>query len=126
MCDGMCYLSDFNIFSVKKANSEELFAISHTHGYRTNFVPFAFRIFVLLFIWNRVDNSFSLLSAIKQNLAKHKFIFQNLLRHTVPGKHYKENCKKSKRKIQGVPQSQTAALPRPKEEEETDKLQVYM
>ena len=29
--------------------------------------------------------------------------------------------KKSKRKVQGVPQSQTAALPRPKEEEETDK-----
>ena len=93
MCDGVCSLSDFNIFSVMKAKSEELFAASHTHGYRTNFVPFAFRIFVLLFIWNRVDNSFSLLSAIKQNLAKHEFIFQNLLRHTVPGKHYKENCK---------------------------------
>ena len=29
--------------------------------------------------------------------------------------------KKCKRKVQGVPQSQTAALPRPKEEEETDK-----
>ena len=29
--------------------------------------------------------------------------------------------KKSKRKVQGVPQSQTAALPRPQEEEETDK-----
>ena len=28
--------------------------------------------------------------------------------------------KKSKRKVQGVPQSQTAALPRPQEEEETD------
>ena len=28
---------------------------------------------------------------------------------------------KSKRKVQGVPQSQTAALPRPQEEEETDK-----
>ena len=28
---------------------------------------------------------------------------------------------KSKRKIQGVPQSQTAALPRHQEEEETDK-----
>ena len=31
------------------------------------------------------------------------------------------NGKKSKRKVQGVPQSQTAALPRPLEEEETDK-----
>ena len=31
------------------------------------------------------------------------------------------NVKKSKRKIQGVPQSQTAALPRRQEEEETDK-----
>ena len=30
------------------------------------------------------------------------------------------NHKKGKRKVQGVPQSQTAALPRPQEEEETD------
>ena len=29
--------------------------------------------------------------------------------------------KKDKRKVQGVPQSQTAALPRPQEEEETNK-----
>ena len=29
--------------------------------------------------------------------------------------------KKGKRKVQGVPQSQTAALPRPQVEEETDK-----
>ena len=29
--------------------------------------------------------------------------------------------KKGKRKVQGVPQSQTAALPRPQEEEKTDK-----
>ena len=29
--------------------------------------------------------------------------------------------KRGKRKVQGVPQSQTAALPRPKEVEETDK-----
>ena len=28
---------------------------------------------------------------------------------------------KAKRKVQGVPQSQNAALPRPQEEEETDK-----
>ena len=32
-----------------------------------------------------------------------------------------EGHKKSKRKVQGVPQSQTTALPRPQEEEETDK-----
>ena len=30
--------------------------------------------------------------------------------------------KKGKRKVQGVPQSQTAALPRHQEEEETDKF----
>ena len=30
-------------------------------------------------------------------------------------------AKNGKRKVQGVPQSQTAALPRPQEEEETDK-----
>ena len=33
----------------------------------------------------------------------------------------KKKKKKGKRKIQGVPQSQTAALPRHQEEEETDK-----
>ena len=33
----------------------------------------------------------------------------------------KLQTKKGKRKVQGVPQSQTAALPRPQEEEETDK-----
>ena len=33
----------------------------------------------------------------------------------------KNGRKKGKRKVQGVPQSQTAALPRPQEEEETDK-----
>ena len=31
------------------------------------------------------------------------------------------NENKGKRKVQGVPQSQTAALPRPQEEEKTDK-----
>ena len=31
------------------------------------------------------------------------------------------NHKKGKKKVQGVPQSQTAALPRPQKEEETDK-----
>ena len=34
---------------------------------------------------------------------------------------HKPYSKKSKRKVQGVPQSQTAALPRPQEEEETYK-----
>ena len=33
----------------------------------------------------------------------------------------KSELKEVKRKVQGVPQSQTAALPRPQEEEETDK-----
>ena len=32
-----------------------------------------------------------------------------------------QGTKKGKRKVQGVPQSQNAALPRPQEEEETDK-----
>ena len=34
----------------------------------------------------------------------------------------KKKKKKGKRKVQGVPQSQTAALPRHQEEEETDKF----
>ena len=33
--------------------------------------------------------------------------------------------RKKKRKVQGVPQSQTAALPRPQEEEETDNLNKH-
>ena len=33
----------------------------------------------------------------------------------------KRPIKKGKRKVQAVPQSQTTALPRPQEEEETDK-----
>ena len=33
-----------------------------------------------------------------------------------------QTSKKGKRKVQGVPQSQTVALPRPQEEEETDKF----
>ena len=36
-------------------------------------------------------------------------------------RNYQNIEKKGKRKVQGVPQSQTAALPRPQEEEETDK-----
>ena len=36
-------------------------------------------------------------------------------------KHNRRVCKKGKRKVQGMPQSQTAALPRPQVEEETDK-----
>ena len=35
-------------------------------------------------------------------------------------KHIKWQKRKGKRKVQGVPQSQTAALPRHQEEEETD------
>ena len=34
--------------------------------------------------------------------------------------HFVKNNNKGKRKVQGVPQSQTAALPRPQEEEETN------
>ena len=44
----------------------------------------------------------------------------HLLWHTVV-KQNKIKTKKGKRKVQGVPQSQTAALPRPREEDETDK-----
>ena len=34
---------------------------------------------------------------------------------------FTDRSKKGKRKVKGVPKSQTAALPRPQEEEETDK-----
>ena len=49
------------------------------------------------------------------NSAEHELCPANASQIT---NHYK---KKGKRKVQGVPQSQTAALPRPQEEEETDK-----
>ena len=39
----------------------------------------------------------------------------------MPEKMKTNSWKKGKRKVQGGPQSQTAALPRPQEEEETDK-----
>ena len=41
--------------------------------------------------------------------------------HTVMKQRTWREYKKGKRKVQGVPQSQTAALPRPQEEEKTDK-----
>ena len=44
-----------------------------------------------------------------------------LMKFNVAKCHSMRVTKKSKRKVQGVPQSQTAALPRPQEEEETDK-----
>ena len=40
---------------------------------------------------------------------------------SIKGRGEMRNIKKSKRKVQGVPQSQIAALPRHQEEEETDK-----
>ena len=49
-------------------------------------------------------------------------IFENRLpRKPVLGRGVVNICKKGKRKVQGVQQSQTAALPRAQEEEETDK-----
>ena len=46
-----------------------------------------------------------------------------VLLFVICGLFYEAIClkKKGKRKVQGVPQSQTAALPKPKEEGETDK-----
>ena len=54
------------------------------------------------------------------NLAKSEFCHVTLtfLGHAVGQRQVK---KKSKRKVQGVPQSQTAALPRPQKEGKTDK-----
>ena len=55
-----------------------------------------------------------------------QFIFENQYNGIIPVTSemlivYDAIGKKGKRKVQGVPQSQTAALPRPQEEEETDK-----
>ena len=43
------------------------------------------------------------------------------IRHSVREMSFKEFQNKGKRKVQGVPQSQNAALPRPQEEEQTEK-----
>ena len=45
-----------------------------------------------------------------------------LFRFVLTSQFYLDLEKKSKRKVQRVPQSQTAALPRPQKEEETDKF----
>ena len=48
-------------------------------------------------------------------------ILQSFILHTFGNLLMSYEVKKGKRKVQGVPQSQTTALPRPQEEEETDK-----
>ena len=50
-----------------------------------------------------------------------KIIFLDSEAYTIFHTCSKILTKKGKRKVQGVPQSQTAALPRPQEEEETNK-----
>ena len=52
-----------------------------------------------------------------QHDALHKFSLRKMYKN----RKKKDIKKKSKRKVQGVPQSQAAALPRHQEEEETDK-----
>ena len=47
--------------------------------------------------------------------------YQMVLCHKLVTRPILPESKIGKRKVQGVPQSQTAALPRPQEEEETDK-----
>ena len=49
-----------------------------------------------------------------------KMALSDMLRFDA-GRNKQMSQKKGKRKVQGVPQSQTAALPRRHEEEETDK-----
>ena len=61
-------------------------------------------------------------SRLAEVIARNKILTAKLLQK---GSRYhklrKAFSKKGKRKVQGVPQSQTAALPRPQEKEETDK-----
>ena len=56
-------------------------------------------------------------------LDKFNFTFYTLIKYIIRDRFSSSTrlFKKGKRKVQGVPQSQTAALPRPHEEEETDK-----
>ena len=54
-----------------------------------------------------------------KNIKKKHHEMENGTPHLMTSYYIK--MKKGKRKVQGVPQSQTAALPRPQEEEETDK-----
>ena len=56
-----------------------------------------------------------ILGNVKENTHENSLLKQTWKRYPLVQK------KKGKRKVQGVPQSQTAALPRPQEEEETDK-----
>ena len=58
---------------------------------------------------------------IIQNLEQLCILYANLFNSYVLTVLYANLFKKVKRKVQGVPQSQAAALPRHQEEEETDK-----
>ena len=66
-----------------------------------------------------------LTTSIKLYIRKRKRAYRKAKRSNLPNdwKNFKMLCNKKngKRKVQGVPQSQNAALPRPQEEEETDK-----
>ena len=63
--------------------------------------------------WKQARNSVGeIFNAYKQNTKK-ETTYKSIFKTGV--------STKGKRKVQGVPQSQTAALPRPQEEEETDK-----
>ena len=78
-------------------------------------------------IHKKYNNESIALERSVMNYSSSQPIFSGLETHSTPANTSRKaltGCgmkKKGKRKVQGVPQSQTAALPRPQEEKETDK-----
>lgn len=58
--------------------------------YRGNNTSIVLNVLFIFLIWNTVG-SMVLLSSLKQNNTAHHFIFTNMLKRTLPGKHYGEN-----------------------------------
>ena len=86
------------------------------------FSIFTFKCHKLQNIW-RLKKQFCSVSFVSDNNTK-SFAYTRQLTYTflnATRAHVSFFSKKGKRKVQGVPQSQTAAPPRPQEEEETDK-----
>ena len=66
-------------------------------------------------ITNNIDTLYIHCDLISNSVVDGRYSIHNIYSE------YGSSYKKGKRKVQGVPQSQTTAPPRPQEEEETDK-----
>ena len=59
--------------------------------YRGYSAPIFLNVLFILCIWNRAE-SMVLLLRLKQKYTAHRFVYTYMLKHTLPGKNYEENC----------------------------------